>query len=324
MANIIAMLMLSVSLGVVTQISTSSMSWGRQFFISLMVLFAAFGLKHTVATITGSGNTGSSGGLGRSISRVVQAVTMRKMLNSALSYRSARANSTMNRNQTTTGGRGTNGTPGAPGAHGMSRNVHRQDATTRQLANYNRHQSIWSRAATGQTPAPAASRYTTPNRSGSTRPTITDVPGHAGRTKPQTWNRPTTGTGGSTRPAPATSRPAPGGSSRPAPAGAPSGAGSIRTSPAPAPAQPIQGTRAPQNRPVREATTPAPAAADTRRPAAHQPARSVPPTRAGRKRSTHHPGTGYPPRHPSTSAPRPKASSHRPGCSSALRPVKRP
>jgi hypothetical protein len=278
MANIIAMLMLSVSLGVVTQISTSSMSWGRQFFVSLMVLFAAFGLKHTVATITGSGNTGSSGGLGRSISRVVQAVTMRKMLNSALSYRSARNNSTMNRNQTTTGGRGTNGTPGAPGAHGMSRNVHRQDATTRQLANYNRHQSTGSRAATGQTPAPAASRYTTPNRSGSTRPTITDVPGHAGRTKPQTWNRPTTGTGGSTRPAPATSRPAPGGSSRPAPvpAGAPSGSGSVRTSPAPAQAQPSQGTRAPQNRPVREATTSAPAAADTRRPAANQPARSAP------------------------------------------------
>ncbi|WP_237236689.1 hypothetical protein [Rothia nasimurium] len=280
MANIIAMLMLSVSLGVVTQISISSMDWGRQFFVSLMVLFAAFGLKHTVATITGSGNTGSSGGLGRSISRVVQAVTMRKMLNSALSYRSARNNSTMNRNQITTGGKGTNGTPGAPGAQGMSRNVHRQDATTRQLANYNRHQSTGSRAATGQTPAPAASRYTTPNRSGSTRPTITDVPGHAGRTKPQTWNRPTPGTGGSTRPAPATSRPAPSGSSRPAPApaGAPSAGGSVRTSPAPAPAQaqPIQGTRAPQNRPVREDTTPAPAAADTRRPAANQPARSAP------------------------------------------------
>ena len=135
----------------------------------------------------------------------------------------------------------------------MSRNVHRQDATTRQLANYNRNQSTGSRAANGQAPAPAASRYTTPNRSGSTRPTITDVPGHAGRTKPQTWNRPTPGTGGSTRPAPVTSRPAPGGSSRPAPvpAGAPSGGGSVRTSPAPA-------------------------AADTRRPAAHQSARSAP------------------------------------------------
>ena len=263
MANIIAMLMLSVSLGFVTHISTSSMSWGRQFFISLMVLFAAFGLKHIVASITGSGNAGSSGGLGRSISRVVQAVTMRKMLNSALSYRSARATSTTNRNQTT-GGRGSNGTPGTPGAQGMSRNVHRTDATTRQLANYKRNQSTGSQATSGQTPATAASRYTSPNRSGSTHPTITDVPGHAGRAKPQTWNRPNPASGGSTRLAPA-------------PAGSPSSAGgSVRTGAAPAPAQPRQGTRAPQNRPVREATSPASAAADTRRPAAHQPARSAP------------------------------------------------
>lgn len=150
MANIIAMLMLSVSIGVVTQISMSDMTWGRQFFVSLVVLLAAFGLKHTVATITGSAST-SGGGFGRSLSRMVQAVTMRKMFNSAMSYRSARSNNSTMSN--------TNRTQGAEGrTNGLNRNMHRQDATTRQLTNHNR----LHRPTTQSTPSNRTHRPNTP------------------------------------------------------------------------------------------------------------------------------------------------------------------
>lgn len=181
MANIIAMLMLSVSIGVVTQISMSDMTWGRQFFVSLVVLLAAFGLKHTVATITGSAST-SGGGFGRSLSRMVQAVTMRKMLNSALSYRSARSN-----NSTSTMSNA-NRTQGAEGrTNGLNRNMHRQDATTRQLTNHNRSQRS-SQAVNPQihrptTQATPSSRTHRPNT-----PTIIDPPMGMNKTRESAGN----------------------------------------------------------------------------------------------------------------------------------------
>lgn len=193
MANIIAMLMLSVSIGVVTQISMSDMTWGRQFFVSLVVLLAAFGLKHTVATITGSAST-SGGGLGRSLSRMVQAVTMRKIFNSAMSYRSARSNNNMSN---------TNRTQGAEGrTNGLNRNIHRQDATTRQLTNLNRTQNAGEqRANSGSVygrpeASPNVSRSTPVNRTSSS-PAFTHSAAHHS-TKPQVNSRP-----GGSRPAPA-------------------------------------------------------------------------------------------------------------------------
>lgn len=201
MANIIAMLMLSVSIGVVTQISMSDMTWGRQFFVSLVVLLAAFGLKHTVATITGSAST-SDGGFGRSLSRMVQAVTMRKMFNSVMSYRSARnnSNSTMSN---------TNRTQGAEGrTNGLNRNIHRQDATTRQLTNLNRTQNGGGQRANsgsfyGRTEvSPNVSRSTPVNRTGSS-PAFTHSAAHQS-TKPQVTSRP--GGSSGSRPVPVGSR----------------------------------------------------------------------------------------------------------------------
>lgn len=193
MANIIAMLMLSVSIGVVTQISMSDMTWGRQFFVSLVVLLAAFGLKYTVATITGSAGT-SGGGFGRSLSRIVQAVTMRKMFNSAMSYRSARSNNSTMSN--------TNRTQGAEGrTNGLNRNIHRQDATTRQLTNLNRTQNVGGQRANsgsfyGRTEvSPNVSRSAPVNRTSSS-PAFTHSAAHQS-TKPQLNSRP-----GGSRPAP--------------------------------------------------------------------------------------------------------------------------
>lgn len=161
MANVMAMLMLSVSIGLVTEVSLSDMSWGRQFFVSLLVLFAAFSVKHTVATITGSGST-NGGGFGRSLSRMVQAVTMRKMFNSALSYRSSRSNSArMNNNSNQ---KSTNQ------SSGHSRVRHGSDPTTRSLSQYNRlHNS--SRTTGTSTHKPSSTK-----RHSSGTPTILDAP----------------------------------------------------------------------------------------------------------------------------------------------------
>lgn len=78
-ANIVSMLLLSVSAAFITLVSQSGLVWGMQFLLMLAILFAAFSLKQVIGNIVGAQNADSGGGLSRTLSRVVKTMAMRQM-----------------------------------------------------------------------------------------------------------------------------------------------------------------------------------------------------------------------------------------------------
>lgn len=78
-ANIVSMLLLSVSVAFITLVSQSGLVWGMQFLLMLAILFAAFSLKQVIGNIVGAQNADSGGGLSRTLSRVVKTMAMRQM-----------------------------------------------------------------------------------------------------------------------------------------------------------------------------------------------------------------------------------------------------
>ncbi|MGK4066819.1 hypothetical protein AB0Y14_12285 [Rothia sp. HC945] len=150
LGSISSLMLLTVSLGAVTNLfANAALNWAQQYVLAVMILFAAVGLRKLIQSLV-SNAADTSGGAG-TLTRVVQAMTFRRMIRSFTNLGGRRA-----------GAAAKDGSPGQSGRNGRAGRDGAGSGRNRPANNDVVAQRMASRPNKAAAPTSAATRATTP------------------------------------------------------------------------------------------------------------------------------------------------------------------